>query len=526
MKKNNLIRKERWKMKLNNLYNFKNPIKHFFDIDSIMLPDDISSFELQKLCWSKPFNVRVKKQNDKYRTLKLPNILNFVAAYEHFKDLPNFNTIQQMDMLHKRLSANTDTGDFASGEYDRHLAEDFNRLCIYDYLLKMDIKEYYGRIYTHEIDFEGHQERFLSNMNQGATNGLIMGNYLSLFFAELNLKDISNDIEKEIIELGIDCEFSYFSDDFYFFCNKSDVEKIVGIFDNVLENYQLERNDDKKELWTYESFNNYNIVERYWKKVIAYCNLRISMDRENNKLYFINQIIYRISKLFDEKQKKVFINNFFKTKYFRKLDLELFQVKDYDYHQLCFIWKLSPESLLYSIDKFSTMSEFDKERVKKFFSIRYKEALKQPFHEEQLYYYYAIKNMNLLQVLTENKDAVLLTENQILISFYLKDGSFSECDIEKLKQYIGERYWFQNYHLILYTSDLRDNLEDCINKYLIPEYAKRDLQKQTYMDFYKKNLELNNSILRDISNVRTEIENYMELRIEEIEGRFEEDNDV
>ena len=89
-----------------------------------------------------------------------------------------------MDYAHKRLSANVEIGDFESGEFDRQLENDFERLCIYDVLLKVDIKEYYGRIYTHYIDLLGHNEQYLSNMNIGATNGLIMGNYLSLYFAE------------------------------------------------------------------------------------------------------------------------------------------------------------------------------------------------------------------------------------------------------------------------------------------------------------------------------------------------------
>ncbi|MEW8972810.1 MAG: hypothetical protein AB2375_01340, partial [Tissierellaceae bacterium] len=135
-------------MNLNNLYNFKNPVKHFLDINSIRLPENISSFSLSKLSWTEPFKFRVKKKADKYRILKMPNILNFVVAYEHFKDSPNFEDIQDIDPLHKRLSANIDTGDFVSGEYDRQLEEDFERLCIYDYLLKIDIKEYYGRVYT------------------------------------------------------------------------------------------------------------------------------------------------------------------------------------------------------------------------------------------------------------------------------------------------------------------------------------------------------------------------------------------
>lgn len=100
---------------------------------------------------------------DKYRTLKMPNILNLVAAYHHFKNMPYFDKIQNMDSAHKRLSANIETGDFAAGEYDFQLENDFNNLCIYDNLIRLDIKEYYGRIYTHKIDFNGHEERYLSD---------------------------------------------------------------------------------------------------------------------------------------------------------------------------------------------------------------------------------------------------------------------------------------------------------------------------------------------------------------------------
>ncbi|KYH30444.1 hypothetical protein CLTEP_26570 [Clostridium tepidiprofundi DSM 19306] len=523
-------------MKLNNLYNFKNPVKNFLDIDEIKLPDNISSFDLEKLCWVKPFNFRVRKQEDKYRTLKMPNILNFARAYEEFKNMPHFSSIQSMDYSHKRLSANIETGDFASGEYDRQLEEDFERLCIYDNLIKMDIKEYYGRIYTHKIIPPEHNDRFLSNMNLGATNGLIMGNYLSLYFAEVNLTSISNDIEKEIEDSGIQCEFSYFSDDFYFFCNENDNEKIVKIFDKVLEKYELERNDTKKEIWTYETFNNYNLVARYWKKVIAHCNVRFDGERNNNKLYFINQIVYRISNLQDNKLKKTFINNFFKTKYFRELNLDKYQVKNYDYHQLCFIFKFSPEAMLYAIDRFSIMNDFDKNRLHKFFKVRYKEILQEPFNDEQLYFYYAIKILNFTDLLIEQKDAVLKSNNQILISYYLKDGLFGSVDIDKLKANDDEKYWFQNYHLILYSPDLLADLENSIDMYLIPINAKEQendkpskktkkaCQKKSYMDFYKENLGLKNSIIRDIPDVHAEIEDYLRLKIEENEATFEEED--
>lgn len=510
-------------MLLNNLYNFKNSVKHFLDIDSLKFPSDISTFEISKLSWVEPFNFRVKKQEDKHRTLKMPNILNFLAAYEHFKDLSNFDSIQDMDPLHKRLSANINTGDFVSGEYDRHLEEDFNKLCIYDHLLKVDIKEYYGRIYTHLIDYDGHQERFLSNMNIG-TNGLIMGNYLSLFFAESNLKNISNDIENEIRESGIDCEFSYFSDDFYFFCNKNDADEVIKIFDKVLEKYELERNDNKKEVWTYETFNNYNLVARYWKKLVAHCNIRFNKDKDDNKLYFINQLVFRLSNLEDEKLKRVFINNFFKTKYFRELNLEKYQVKEYDYHQLCFLLKLSPESLLYTSDKFSGMSNFENNKLHKFLQVRYHESLQKLYNEEQLYFYYAIKVFGFTDILNVTKSAVIETNNQILISYYLKDRLFGQEEILLLKAKDDEQLWFQNYHLILYTPDLMADLDGSITKYLIPKRANREIQKNTYKEFYKDNIQSQIPIIRDINDVLDEILNYLELRIEEIEAGFEVDD--
>ena len=145
-----------------------------------------------------------------------------------------------------------------------YLAQQVN-LCIYDNLIRLDVKEYYGRIYTHNIDFNGHGERYLSNMNCGETNGLLMGNYISLYFAESILSKISVSIENMLMEQNIDCIFSYFSDDFYFFCNKEDNDGIISIFDKVLEQFDLERSD-KKEIWTYETFNNHNVVARYWKK--------------------------------------------------------------------------------------------------------------------------------------------------------------------------------------------------------------------------------------------------------------------
>ena len=136
-------------MTLNNIYNFRNPIRHFINIDDLIYPDDIETFDpTEELCWTKPISFRVYKSDDRFRTLKIPNILNFIRAYYYYKGLPNFSNVNNFDRDHKRLVANLNTGDFVSGNYNKQLNDDFINLCNYDFLLKVDINEYYGHIYT------------------------------------------------------------------------------------------------------------------------------------------------------------------------------------------------------------------------------------------------------------------------------------------------------------------------------------------------------------------------------------------
>ena len=506
-------------MELNNLYNFKNPVKHFLNIDSIKYNATVFSQNINELSWAEPIIFRVKKQENGYRTIRIPNIFNFICAYEHFKDMPNFEDIGHIDPSHKRLSANIETGDFVSGEYDRQLEEDLEKLCIFDNLLKLDIKDCYGRIYTHHIDMLGHNERFLTNMNAGGTNGLLLGNYISLYFAEAYLADISHEIERLLTRSGINCKFSYFSDDFYFFCNKNENAEVIKIFDKALEKFNFERNTGKTEVWSYETFNNYNLVSRYWKKTVAHSNIRFNRNSRNNKLYFINQIVYRMSKLQDEKLKKVFINNFFKTKYFKTLDLSNFEIRIFDYHQLGFLFKYTPEVLLYTIDKFSDSAVFDKSRLKEFFEVRYKESLKEPYNDEQLYYFYANKILGFGELLAETKNAVLETNNQILISYYLQDRLFDQDDINSLKNNNDESCWFQNYHLILYT-DLFLDLENNITRYLMPKFATKPGQITSYFNFYNDNLSSLIPLIKGITNVNIEIQTYLDLKIAESEAIF------
>lgn len=510
-------------MKYNNFYNFKNPIRHFINIDNLIYPTNISSIDIDETCWTQPINFRIQKEDVLFRTLKIPNILQFACAYEHIKTFTHFTTPQNMDINHKRLIPETATGDFKIGSYDQQLEYDFNNLCVYDNLLRMDIKEFYGRIYTHYLDFNNLPDRYITNLNLGATNGLIMGNYLSLFFAEQQLSKISTKIQDLINIQNISCDFSYFSDDFYFFCNKSDNDKIINIFDTVLEEFDLSRNSNKLEHWDYQTYNQDNLITRYWKKINYYCNTHFSNSRTDNKLVFINQLIYRSSSLRTEKQKKTFINNFFKGKYFRELKTSHFKFRDYDYHQLCFLLRTAPESLLYSLDVFETVPNFNKENLRKFFDVRYKEILSRPLHDIQLYYYYALELMGFTDILQKYSSDVLLCENQVLISYYLINNRFDTNQINILRQYTDEKFWFQNYHLILKCPDLLSNINQSILDYLMPnairpvpsEKASAATRRVTYNNFYKQNLLAGNYIINTITDIKQEIHDYLDLRFTE-----------
>lgn len=524
-------------MDINNSYNFRNPVRHFVNIEQLNYPTDISTFDpIKELCWTKPMPFRIYKADDRFRTIKMPNILNYVRALEYYNKLPHFTDVMSLDAQHKKLAANLKTGDFVSGNYNSQLNEDFMNLCNYDTLVKLDISEYYGRIYTHYLELEKNKlgDEPLAWLNNGRTSGLLMGNYLSLYFAEYLSSRISERLQENIEIDSINCVFKYFSDDFYFFCNQDDTETILSLFDKILAEFDFVRKE-KKKIWTYETYNTHNLLTRYWKATIRSWNLEVLKDYENHKKHpdtpiehkysFLNQLVYRLSALEDERSKRSFITNFFKTKHFQSCNYTNYKVSPYDLHQLFFLIKYAPESLLYISHMMEEKDDIKgNSNTKSFLKARYKESLRHELHDVQLYFYYAIKVLGFDDIVKETTDFVLQSQNQILIAYYLKDNVFSPNQISSLKAIEGEEYWFQNYHLILYTNALNCNLNTNIKKYLIPERltVKPNITKENrYHSFYYNNLKQGHALINDISKVTDNIKKYLELRYEETAEDFD-----
>ena len=65
-------------------------------------------------------------------------------------------------------------------------------------------------------------------------------------------------------------------------------------------------------------------------------------------------------------------------------------------------------------------------------------------------------------------------------------------------------------------------MDENIKRYLVPNYAEKQRQKESYINFYKRNLESNIAIIRDIDSTYEEISEYLNLKIEESRAKFQD----
>lgn len=202
----------------------------------------------------------------------------------------------------------------------------------------------------------------------------------------------------------------------------------------------------------------------------------------------------------------------------------------YDLHQLFFLIKRAPESLLYVAHIINSISDIrDKAETEAFMKARYEESLKKELHDVQLYFYYAISVLGYSGIVNSTADLVIQSENQVLIAYYLKDGIFNDAQISALKLIEAEEYWFQNYHLLLYIPSLRIDLNANIRKYLIPKKLithANAVREHKYYSFYYRNLQNGKALINNIADVTNNICQYLKMRYEETATEFDEEEEI
>ncbi len=526
-----------------NIYMFKNPIRHFLNVENIEYPivahkhDDINLYAP-----TKPVRFTIRKyygQNDQ-RELLLPNLLNFYVLYEHVKSFPNFENIALISSF-SRVSSSLKTGDFKVYNYQNHLEKDLCRLTIFDTLFRFDIKSFYNSIYTHYlVEYTKFSEyiyksfpndRYITWLNYGKTGGILTGNYISLYLVEFYLREVMQKLDTRLKELNINHFIENFSDDIYIFSNKTNENKIIECLNVVLFDYNLEANSSKYITYDYITYNNENLVTKYWKTVIrkqkthelSLLKNSVSPDMKYN-MNFINQIIYRMTKLQEPKLQAVFVKNFFKGSFFTRIDPNIYNFTFENLHQLQFIMKKFPETILYIMPKIRRY-DLVKQHMPNFFLVFFNEIINSKYYEEQMYVLYGLHTLNVDEISKNKKifEAVMSTGNQILKSYFIINYLPKGYDLRSLLVK-NEENWFLNYHIIMKMND--SNLDDDIDEYLIPEFVKTKLlsnpnnsqyieKKNKYHSFYKNNILLNNKIFKSLEEVEIEITSYLNEKIKE-----------
>jgi hypothetical protein len=136
-------------------------------------------------------------------------------------------------------------------------------------LLKLDISQCFGRIYTHTIawavknkehakankksaSFESTFDRLMQNSNYEETAGIIIGPEVSRIFAEIILQQIDLDIERTLQEsnlplvCGEDYEIRRYVDDYFVFSRNQDNLNIIQlVISECLMPYRLSLNEAK-----------------------------------------------------------------------------------------------------------------------------------------------------------------------------------------------------------------------------------------------------------------------------------------
>lgn len=480
----------------NYLYMFKNPIRFFIDIHPFKsLFNDISKMTTDNLSRTKPISFTIRKyygETDN-RTLDFPNLVNFFVLTNKLEKNTTFPNLPIS--LETRMVVNIVTGDFPATQYKYCIERDMLKLVEYEILLRMDIKSFYDTIYTHDLEKKLNlpfTDLYITNQKDGKTSGIIKGPYTSLFLAESLLKLIMKDFVSILKDNNLKSKVEFFSDDIYVFINKVDVDKVKQLFSKVLVVYGLQTNTQKHKEYDYLSYSKENIVDKYWNIIIRdQKNYEASTKKKPFHFNFINQLIYRKSKLNNKRLEAIFINGFFKSTFFVDLDPKKYTFDTTDLHKILFLYREHPECILYSIHKFIQIEEF-KENVGRHLKKMLIDSLNTPFQEEQIYYFYALKSVYGLEFVTSELLSIIAnSDNQILVS-YLINYDFYDNEIDKLLIKEDDR-WFVNYHIILrrFVKEQK-SVSDLITDYLIPTPGgnKKTQKNNTYFNFYKKAIEM------------------------------------
>lgn len=176
-------------------------------------------------------------------------------------------------------------------------------------LLKLDVSKCFDSIYTHSMPwallgtastkdhiaksketFGGRFDALLQNLNNGETNGIVIGPEFSRVFAELILQKADNELQSRLLQEGMKNKVHYeifrYVDDFFVFHNSdahaSQIERHLA---SILREFKLNLNSQKTTVIEKPIITNLTIAKR---RVQTLLSLRVEMNFEERKIVGTN----------------------------------------------------------------------------------------------------------------------------------------------------------------------------------------------------------------------------------------------
>lgn len=417
----------------------------FLNNQEVINNDWINSTVLKKHDYTLPFNYKIKKSYNSYRTLSVmhPNKQkDFVRFYEKYDFMlislcsrspftlrkpvkvagqyyENDETLTSNDIDVKASSNYFHYADY-SHMYKFFDSYEFHRLeKKYNYFMSLDISKCFYNIYTHSIcwavkdkdyakkngkatieSFENTFDTLMQKSNYNETNGILVGPEISRIFAEIIFQKIDLQIEEKLFTNGLKHKVDYaikrYIDDYFIWVNdKKYLDIIKNTIQEEAEFYKLYLNDSKTNISEPPFMTNITMAKMSISDIMnKYFDIFTENDEDNNiNINNIGKYFKRSHKMIEEIKKEI-----------KSFDLKYNDVNN-------FILKIFNNKISFLLKKYS-YSEDDKDKLINFFM----------FILDVVYFIYP---MDVRINTTYNLSHIIININEFLLQIDNKEISFT-----------------------------------------------------------------------------------------------------
>ena len=301
-----------------NNYVFQNKYKEYFSEDLYKIKNFIDDSISREKFKTPNYNI-VGIFNNKERVISFPNIFTYAYSVKKISSAVNQNFGRLYNSQYNTMKIDFNKRRFQANSYSQSLEEKLNLLLNkFDFMYKIDISQFYNRIYTHVFTkLEGGRangaiDKYIRLYNNDKTNSLLLGNVLSTLAANEIMDDICIKVKNQFETNGIDnYKIEYFSDQFYIYYNEKDYDKkILSVVKDIIGKsyFEFDVNEEDSTIYNHEklillrefkreqdSLFEIQKIERRDERFFEYCDSTYSNDKLNHFFNSLIETYYKIS---------------------------------------------------------------------------------------------------------------------------------------------------------------------------------------------------------------------------------------